>query len=356
MWLFLRPFSVISCPPLQFCGMCGVVVALFPIVHTKMLTVCIVSTSAWVQYPHCFHGRKALGYPLCLVPGNVVVRADGKCGVACPCPAHALQSTGLRPCLLGHADITAETPIPWPQKLCFRASILSLCTQFTASYSSFGSFSCSGAWGVFDSSLSPNCHCAVWLCFLLAPCGLSAAYCCAFFHPLDAFLILGCWIWGMKKCWRDKYQSGNEQIANVLDLEAKHGLFGCQANLKMLSAVAKVHEKCNKLFPRVLRSLRSSNPKVPGGLSIRRDTCLVLPCRRNMWECSHLPDVLYLQTYSSVFLVIPSVEMVLHRGGFSAEGKGTKTMRASQWRLTPVLMAWKIKRSHSETSKLSKTL
>lgn len=223
------------------------------------------------------------------MPGNVVVRADGKCGVACPCPAHALQSTGLRPRLLGHADITAETPIPWPQKLCFRASILSLCTQFTASYSSFGSFSCSGAWGVFDASRSPNCHCAVWLCFLLAPCGLSAAYCCAFFFlPLNAFLILGCWIWGMKKCWWDKYQSGNEQIASVLDLEAKHGLFGGQANLKMLSAVAKVHEKCNKLFPRVLRSQSSSNPKVPGGLSIRRDTCLVLPCRRNIHENVHV--------------------------------------------------------------------
>lgn len=61
-----------------------------------------------------------------------------------------------------------------------------------------------------------------------------------------------------------------------------------------------------------------------------------------------------MQTYSSVFLVIPSV--ALHRVGSSADCKGTKTVLASQWRLTPVLMAWKMKRSHLETSKLPKTL
>lgn len=212
----------------------------------------------------------------------------GNLEVVCPCLAHVLENAGLRLRLLGHADITAETPIPWPQKLCFRASILSLCTQFTASYSLFRSFSCLGAWGIFDASLFPNCHCAMRLCFLLAPCGFSADCSRAFFFlPLNAFLIFGYWIWPMDKCWWDRYQYGNEQIASVLDLEAKHGLFGCQANLKMLSAVVKVHEKCRKLFPRVLGWLNCSNLKVPGRLSMRGDTCLVLTHRKT-YENAHI--------------------------------------------------------------------
>lgn len=235
----------------------------------------------------------------------------GNLEVVCPCLAHALENAGLRPRLLGHADITAETPIPWPQKLCFRASILSLCTQFTASYSSFRSFSCLGAWGIVDASLFPNCRCAMWLCFLLAPCGFSADCSCAFyFLPLNAFLIFGCWIWPMEKCWWDKYQYENEQIASVLDLEAKHGLFGCQVNLKMLSAIVKVHEKCHKLFPRFLGWLNCCNLKVPAGLSIRGYTFGPYT-QENIWECVHPPDDLYLQTYSSVFLVMLSLEMLL---------------------------------------------
>jgi len=80
----------------------------------------------------------------------------------------------------------------------------------------------------------------------------------------------------MEKRRQDKYQSGNEQ-ASVLGLEAKSGLFGCQANLKMLSTVAKVHEKCSKLFPRVLGSLSCSSPKVLEGVGIRGGLYLVLP-------------------------------------------------------------------------------
>lgn len=98
----------------------------------------------------------------------------------------------------------------------------------------------------------------------------------------------------------------------------------------MLSTVAKVHEKCSKLFPRVLGSLNCSNPNVPEGLGIRGDTYLVLPLRRNICENGiHLPDGLYLQTYFFVFLVIALLEMVLHRIGASAEGKETKLMLAS---------------------------
>lgn len=211
----------------------------------------------------------------------------GNLEVASPYPVPALLRTMLRPHLLCHADITAETPIPWPQKLCFRASILPLCIQFTASYSSFGSFSCSGTRGIFASL------------FLVAivPCGLCFLYWhlvislqsffslwMLFFFLNFFFFFLRCWIRKTEKCQWDKYQSGNEQIASVLGLEAKHGLFGCQANLKMLSTIAKVHEKCSKLFPRVLGSLNCSNPNVPEGLSIKGEAYLVLPLRRNICE------------------------------------------------------------------------
>lgn len=219
--------------------------------------------------------------------------------VACPCPVPALWSTGLRPRLLGHADITAETPIPWPQKLCFRGSVLPLCTQFTALYSSFGSFSCSGAWGIFDASLSPNCHCAMPGC---AFCSGTLWFLCYLFSPFESFFFIsGCWIWRMEKCRWDKYQSGNEQIASVLSLEAKHGLFGCQANLKMLSTVAKVHEKCSKLFPRVLGSLNCSNLNVPEGLCIRGDAYLVLPLRRNICENAYIFLMVYICKLTSSF-------------------------------------------------------
>lgn len=217
----------------------------------------------------------------------------GNLEVASPYPIPELLRMMLRPHLLCHADITAETPIPWPQKLCFRASILPLCTQFTASYSSFGSFPCLGTQGIF-ASLFLIAIVPCGLCFLYWPLGflwyLFSPFECSFFFffflnfLLNFFFILGCWIQRTEKCQWDKYQSGNEQIASVLGLEAKHGLFGCQANLKMLSAVAKVHEKCSKLFPRVLGSLNCSNPNVPEGLSIKGEAYLVLPLRRNICE------------------------------------------------------------------------
>lgn len=128
----------------------------------------------------------------------------------------------------------------------------------------------------------------------------------------------------MEKCQWDKYQSGNEQIASVLVLEAKHGLFGCQANLKMLSTVAKVHEKCSKLFPRVLGSLNCSNPSVPERLSQRRGLFGPSPQKKQVWECICLPAGLYLQTF--IFLVITLLEMVSHRVGASAEGKEAKLL------------------------------
>lgn len=145
-----------------------------------------------------------------------------------------------------------------------------------------------------------NCHCAVWLVLSIGPCGFSGI----FFLPLNAlffspyfFFILGCWIRKMEKRQWDKYQSGNKHIASVLGLEAKHGLFGCQANLKMLSTVAKVHEKCSKLFPRVLGSLNCSNLNVPEELSIKGEAYLVLLLRRNKWETVYLFLLVYIADF-----------------------------------------------------------
>lgn len=152
-----------------------------------------------------------------------------------------------------------------------------------------------------------------------------------FFLPLNAFLIFGCWIWPMEKCWWDKYQYGNEQIASLLDLEAKHGLFGCQANLKMLSAIVKVHEKCHKLFPRVLGRLNCSNLKVPGGLSIRGDTCLVLSCMRK-YENAHILLMICICKLTPPFSWWCFLWRWFYcRMGFSAECKEEKTVLSSQW-------------------------
>lgn len=108
----------------------------------------------------------------------------GNLEVASPYPIPELLRMMLRPHLLCHADITAETPIPWPQKLCFRASILPLCTQFTASYSSFGSFPCLGTQGIF-ASLFLIAIVPCGLCFLYWPLGflwyLFSPFECSFF-------------------------------------------------------------------------------------------------------------------------------------------------------------------------------
>lgn len=223
----------------------------------------------------------------------------GNLEVASPFPVLALLRMMLRPHLLCHADITAESPIPWPQKLCFRASILPLCTQFTASYSSFGSFCCVGTRGIF-ASLFLIAIVLYGLCFLLAPVVSLVSFFSLwmlFFFPPYFFFILGCWIRKMEKRQWDKYQSGNKHIASVLGLEAKHGLFGCQANLKMLSTVAKVHEKCSKLFPRVLGSLNCSNPNVPEELSIKGEAYLVLLLGRNKWETVYLFLLVYIADF-----------------------------------------------------------
>lgn len=111
-----------------------------------------------------------------------------------------------------------------------------------------------------------------FLCYLLS-----------FFESFFFFLFWDV-LWKMERYWWDKYQSGNEQITSALSLETKHGLFGCQANLKMLSAVAEVHEKRRKLFPRVLAILNCSNPDVPEGVSVRGGAYVVLLHRRNTWE------------------------------------------------------------------------
>lgn len=232
----------------------------------------------------------------------------GNLEVANAYPVLALLRMMLRPHLLCHADITAETPIPWPQKLCFRASILPLCTQFTASYSSFGSFCCLGTRGIF-ASLFLIAIVPCGLCFLYWPlwflwylyslfersfCFGGLVFFCFSSLIFNFFFIWGCWIQRMEKCQWDKYQSGNEQIASVLGLGAKHGLFGCQANLKMLSTVAKVHEKCSKLFPRVLGSLNCSNPSVPEGLSVKGEAYLVLPLRRDKCENVYVFLLVYI--------------------------------------------------------------
>lgn len=211
-WIGLFPwsFSVISCPSLWLWGIHEGVTALFQMVNIKTLAPCI---------------RVAIAGSLCLFLSLIPLSGQAKpcvfCRVlcwamllheqignweaACPCPGPALQISGLRPRLLGHADITAETPIPWPQKLCFRASILPLCTQFTALYSSFGSFSCSGAQGILDASLSPNCHCAVLVVLsILASCGFSAIL---FFLPLNVvvFSFFVFWIVESER-WRNVHE------------------------------------------------------------------------------------------------------------------------------------------------------
>lgn len=141
------------------------------------------------------------------------------------------------------------------------------------------------------------------LCFLIAilPCGLCFLYWHLVVSLLSSFLFWKLFLiyFGMfserwERYWWDKYQSGNKQITSALSLEAKRGLFGCQANLKMLSTVAKVHEKCRKLFPRVLTILNCSNPNVPEGVSIRGDAYVVLLHRRNVCQNVYIFLMVYI--------------------------------------------------------------
>lgn len=163
------------------------------------------------------------------------------------------------------------------------------------------------------------------------------------FSLFDAGFYFGMLIWRMEK-WRwDKYQSGNEQMASVLSLEAKHGLFGCQANLKMLSTVAKVHETDSKLFPRVLGNLNCSNPNMPEGLGIRWDMYSVLPLRRNIFLVIYICKLTYWRW--SCIGYVPLQKAKKQNLWWSLSGKQL-----------PCWWVWKIESRFLETGKLSKTV